>query len=77
VEATVYRKLVGSVMYLVNTRSDMCYVVKHLIQVMVRPTNQYWKVAKHMLRYLKGTTQYRLWYRWIEGVKLQGFTGAD
>jgi len=44
---------------------------------MVRPTNQYWKVAKHMLRYLKGTTQYRLWYRWIEGVKLQGFTGAD
>ena len=30
-----------------------------------------------MLRYLKVTTQYRLWYRRTEGVKLQGFTGAD
>jgi len=24
-----------------------------------------------------GTTQYRLWYKWIEGVKLQGFSNAD
>jgi len=30
-----------------------------------------------VLRYLKGTTQYGLWYRQIEGVKLQGFTDAD
>eukprot|EP00253_Pinus_taeda_P013645 PITA_13645 len=33
--------------------------------------------AKHVLRYLKGTSQYGLWYRWTEGVKLQDFTDAD
>ena len=77
VEAIVYRKLVGSLMYLVNTRPDMCYVVNHLSQAMVRPTKMYWKVAKHVLRYLRGTTQYGLWYRWTKGVKLQGFTDAD
>jgi len=32
---------------------------------------------KHVLKYLIGTSQYGLWYRWIEGVKLQGFTDAD
>eukprot|EP00253_Pinus_taeda_P021362 PITA_21362 len=37
----------------------------------------FWKVAKHVLRYLRGTTQYGLWYRRTEGVKLQGFTDAD
>ena len=64
-------------MYLVNTRSNMCYAVNQMIQVMVRPTKLYWKVAKHVLRYLRATSQYGLSYRWKEGVKLQGFTDAD
>jgi len=37
----------------------------------------FWKAEKHVLRYLRGTSQYGLWYKWIEGVKLQGFTDAD
>ena len=44
---------------------------------MVQPTKMFWKVAKHVLRYLRGTSQYGLWYRRTEGVKLQGFTDAD
>eukprot|EP00253_Pinus_taeda_P002253 PITA_02253 len=35
------------------------------------------EAAKHVLRYLRGTSQYGLWYRRTEGVKLQGFTDAD
>jgi len=37
----------------------------------------FWKAANHVLRYLKGTSQYGSWYRRTEGVKLQGFTDAD
>ena len=44
---------------------------------MVMPTKLFWKVGKHVLRYLKGTTEYGLWYRQTEGVKLQGFTNVD
>ena len=76
-EATVYRQLVGSLMYLVNTRLDMCYAINQLSQAMVRPTKMYWKVTKNVLRYLRGTTQFGLWYKWTKGVKLQGFTNAD
>ena len=38
VDATVYRQLVGSIMYLVNTRPNICYVVNQISQVMVKPT---------------------------------------
>ena len=44
---------------------------------MVRPTKLYWKLAKHVLRFFKGTSQYGLWYKRKEGLKLQGFTNAN
>ena len=76
VEATIYRQLVGSLMYLVNTWPEMCYAVNQLSQAMVKPTKLYWKTTKHMLRYLRGMTQFGLWYMKTEGVKLQGLTYA-
>eukprot|EP00253_Pinus_taeda_P010123 PITA_10123 len=57
--------------------ADFCYAVNQLSQAMVQPTKMFWKAEKHLLRYLRGTSQYGLWYRWKEGVKLQGFTDAD
>jgi hypothetical protein len=63
VDATVYQQLVGSLMYLVNTRPDICYAVNQLSQAMVNPTKLFWKAGKHVLRYLKGTYKYGLWYR--------------
>eukprot|EP00253_Pinus_taeda_P014718 PITA_14718 len=48
-----------------------------LSQTMAQPTKMFWKAAKRVLRYRRGTSQYGLWYRRTEGVKLQGFTDAD
>eukprot|EP00253_Pinus_taeda_P023940 PITA_23940 len=56
VDAPVYRRLVGSLMYLVSTRPNMCYAVNSLRKAMVRPTKLFWRVAKHVLQYLRGTT---------------------
>jgi hypothetical protein len=44
---------------------------------MVKPTKLFWKAGKHVLRYLKGTSKYGLWYRQTDEVKLHGFTDAD
>jgi hypothetical protein len=77
VDATVYRQLVGSLTYLVNMRPDICYAVNQLSQVMVNPTKLFWKANKHVLRYLRGTSKYGLWYRQMDEVKLHGFTDAD
>eukprot|EP00253_Pinus_taeda_P017561 PITA_17561 len=56
VEATMYKHLVGSLMYLVNTQPNLCYAVNQLSQAMLQPTNMFWKEAKHVLRYLRGTS---------------------
>jgi hypothetical protein len=37
VDVTLYRQLNGSLMYLVNTRPNLCFVVNTLSQFMVEP----------------------------------------
>lgn len=41
IDATIYSKLVGPLIYLMNTRRDSCYAVNQLSQAMVRPTKLY------------------------------------
>ena len=64
-------------MYLVNTRPDICYAVNQLSQAMVKPTKLFWKADKHVMRYLRGISEYGLWYRQTDEVKLHGFMDAD
>eukprot|EP00253_Pinus_taeda_P023446 PITA_23446 len=43
-------ELIGSLMYLVNTRPNICYDVNTLNQFMVEPKRAHWVVAKYVLR---------------------------
>ena len=62
VDATEYRKVVGSLRYLVNTRSDLAYSVGIVSRFMEAPTMEHWTAVKHILRYIKGTTNFGLTY---------------
>ena len=55
VDATMYHQMIGSLMYLTNTRPDICFVVNTLRHVHLL-------VAKHVVRYLKGTVDYGIKY---------------
>ena len=55
IDPHIYRQLIGSLMYLVNTRPDTCYVVSALGQFMIQLRQTHWIVVKHVLRYLRGT----------------------
>lgn len=55
VDATLYRQLVGSLIYLTTTRPDLAYSVSVLSQFMSRPLDSHWNAAKCVLRYLSGT----------------------
>ena len=55
VDPTMYRQLIGSLMYLVNTRPDICFVMSTLSQYMCEPRQIHWVAAKHVLKYLHGT----------------------
>jgi hypothetical protein len=77
VDSTLYRQLIGSLMYLVNTRPDICFAVSTLSQFMVEPRRVHWVATKHVLRYLCGTVDYDLDYQRGDGVRLVGYTNSD
>jgi hypothetical protein len=77
VDSTLYRQLIGSLMYLVNTRPDICFAVNTLSQFMVEPRRVHWVATKHVLRYLCGTVDYGLDYHRGDGVRLVGYTDSD
>jgi hypothetical protein len=77
VDPTLYKQLMGSLMYLVNTRPDICFAVNTLSQFMVEPRRVHWTTTKHILRYLHGTIEYGLRYAQGDVVKLVGYTDAD
>ncbi|XP_016172834.1 uncharacterized protein LOC107615253 [Arachis ipaensis] len=52
---TEYRKLIGKLIYLTNTRLEIGYVVGRLSQYLNCPTNIHFEAALRVLRYLGGT----------------------
>lgn len=50
----VYKKLVGSLLYLSLTRPDITYLIQQLSQFMQLPCQSYLEAAYHVLKYLKG-----------------------
>jgi hypothetical protein len=51
IDPHLYRQLVGSLMYLVNTRPDICYIMNVLSQFMSQSRQTHWITTKHVLRY--------------------------
>jgi hypothetical protein len=72
-----YRQLIGSLMYLVNTKPDICYVVNVLSELMSQPRQTHWIATKHVLRYLRGIVGYGLRYAFPVDIRLQGYADAD
>jgi hypothetical protein len=62
VHVTLYRQMIGSLMYMTNTRPDICFFVNTLSQYMVEPRCVHLVAAKYVMRYLKGTLDYGLCY---------------
>ncbi|KAA0047306.1 Retrovirus-related Pol polyprotein from transposon TNT 1-94 [Cucumis melo var. makuwa] len=54
-EASLYRQLVGSLIYLTVTRPDIAYVVHIVSQFMAAPRTIHFTVVLRILRYIKGT----------------------
>jgi hypothetical protein len=76
IDPTIYRQLIGSLMYLVNTRPNINFAVNSLSQFMVNPQRVHCIVAKHVLRYLRGIVEYGLYER-CGAVRLASFTDVD
>ncbi|GJV02211.1 retrovirus-related pol polyprotein from transposon TNT 1-94 [Tanacetum coccineum] len=55
VDATLYRVMIGPLMYLTSSRLDLIYVVCLCARYQAKPTEKHLNVVKRIFRYLKGT----------------------
>lgn len=63
-DPTEYRKLIGKMNFLSNTRPDLAYTIQHLSQYMQQPRNSHWNALMHTLNYVYSTCG--------QGIVLQG-----
>lgn len=77
VDATVYKQMVGSLMYLTVTRPDLMYVVCLASRFMATPTEIHLQVVKRVLRYLKSSTDLGIFYKRRGDAELIVYTDSD
>jgi hypothetical protein len=75
-----YQSAVGALMYaMLGTRPDLAFAVASLSQFSSNPGQPHWDAIKHVLRYMRGTTDYRLTYGGRAGASLlfDGYCDSD
>ena len=77
VNASLYRSLVGSLLYLTATRPDIMFAASFLSRFMQSPSQMNFGAAKRRRRYLQGTIGYRIWYNYSSDFKLVGYSDSD
>ena len=77
VDPYLYRQLIGSLMYLVNTRPNIFFVVNTLSHIQVEPRHEHWIAANHVLRYIHRIINYGLRCTTSNDIQLHGFTDSD
>ena len=78
VDSTHYRRLIGSLCYLVHTRPDLAFAVGYVSRFMERPTMEHLQAVKRILRYMAGTLDYCLHYgRAPDTVRFVSYCDSD
>jgi hypothetical protein len=76
-EKVLYSSAVGSLMYVMMcTRPDISFVVGMMSRYQANSGQSHWKTVKKILRYLKDTTYYSLYFQG-ENLQLMGYVDAD
>jgi hypothetical protein len=77
VDPTLFKRLVGSLMYLTMTRHDIMYGVILISRFMENPKESHWKEGKRILRYVNGTINFGIKYSTSEYFRFIGYTHND
>jgi hypothetical protein len=77
VDPSMYRQLIGSLVFMIHTRLEIFYAVIAMSQFMIEPRQRHWVGAKNILRYLIGTITYGMRYTSSGGLFMHGYADAN
>ncbi|KAL6287822.1 hypothetical protein ACE6H2_012212 [Prunus campanulata] len=73
----LYRKIVGSLLYLTATRPDIMFPASLLARYMHNPSKKHYGAAKRVLRYIQGTIDFGIEYVTGKSALLIGYCDSD
>nr|GEV57951.1 hypothetical protein [Tanacetum cinerariifolium] len=75
VDSTKYRGMIGSLLYLMESRPDIMFSVYLCVCFQEAPKTSHLEAVKRIFRYIKGTMHLRLWYP--KGTSIETLVYAD
>jgi hypothetical protein len=76
----MFKRLIGSLRYLCQSRPDISYSVEIVSRFMSNPLKTHLLAAKKILRYVNGTLQYGILFlvaQTTEQLNMEGYLDAD
>ncbi|GLJ36791.1 hypothetical protein SUGI_0741990 [Cryptomeria japonica] len=77
VNPTRYKSMIGGLLYLTQTRSDIMNAVCIISRYQSDPRDNHESAVKRIFRYLQGITEYGLWYPKNDDFTLCAYIDAD
>ncbi|KAL6326119.1 hypothetical protein AAG906_000994 [Vitis piasezkii] len=72
-----YHRLVGKLIYLSHTRSDIAFTISYVSQFMHQPLGEHMEAVHKILRYIKGTFGRSLFFRKTMGRSIEVYTNVE
>ena len=77
VSPTLYRSIIGSLLYLTAIRPDIAFSVGVCARCQTAPMESHLTAMKRVIRYISGTPKYRLWYSKDSNACLVSYSNVD
>nr|KYP54960.1 hypothetical protein KK1_001161 [Cajanus cajan] len=76
-DASVYRSIIGSLLYFLATILDLMFATSLFSRFMHSPSQVHFDATKRVLRYIRATIDYGLYFLKNESGELQGYADSD
>ena len=77
VSPTLYRSIIGSLLYLTASRLDIVFSVGVCVRYQAAPKESHSIAVKRIICYINGTLEYGLWYSKDSNDCLASYSDAD
>ena len=77
VDSSLYRSMIGSLLYFTASRSDISYSVGVCARYQANPKESHMTALKMIIKYVKTTAEFDVWYSKVINDVLAGYSDAD